>query len=157
MWSAGVIFFVLLCGFPPYEPAYQPADAAGPGPLDRPATLRAVTRQSPGGVWGYFPSPYWDAVSREGRALVQSLLTLDPAARSSAERALRHPWYAARAASERGRPAPAWPALSVLEQMRKYNASRARQVASTPPHPTPSHPNPIPQPSAEGETHGPHR
>lgn len=43
----------------------------------------------------------WVKVSREGQALVRSLLVVDPTLRPSAEDALAHPWFA-------DAPEPAW-------------------------------------------------
>ncbi|KYQ89677.1 GTP-binding protein [Tieghemostelium lacteum] len=66
MWSLGVIIYILLCGFPPFD-------------------------ESTGYVLE-FPSPEWDNISDSAKGLIKSLLTLDPLKRLTAEQTLRHPW-----------------------------------------------------------------
>ena len=60
MWSAGVILYILLCGFPPFYEEELPAlfDQILKGRYD-------------------FPSPWWDTISAGGKELVKALLTVD--------------------------------------------------------------------------------
>ena len=75
MWSTGVILYIMLCGFPPFHEEELPAlfDQILKGRYD-------------------FPSPWWDHISPDGKAIVEALLTLDPKKRLTAENALKHPW-----------------------------------------------------------------
>jgi len=77
MWSLGVIMYILLCGFPPF---YDENNAA----LFE--TIKA-------GRYDY-PSPYWDGVSKDAKALIDSLLQVDPTNRFTAPEVLEHPWIA---------------------------------------------------------------
>jgi len=83
VWSAGIILYILLCGYPPFS-----ADSD-----------EAIFRQIRAGTFD-FPSPDWDGVSAEARAFVRELLTKEAKRRPSAERALAGPWLQATAASK---------------------------------------------------------
>ena len=39
-----------------------------------------------------YPSPEWDTVTPEAKNLINSMLTVNPAKRITAQEALRHPW-----------------------------------------------------------------
>lgn len=75
IWSAGVIAFVLLCGFPPFA-----------GDTDA-EILKKVKEGS-----FEFRSPEWDPVSHGAKNLVTQMLTVDPSLRPSAEVLLGNPW-----------------------------------------------------------------
>ncbi|BFZ53250.1 serine/threonine protein kinase [Savitreella phatthalungensis] len=75
-WSAGVVLYICLCGFPPFSEELAP-----PG-------LRDQIRQ---GRFA-FTRPYWDSVSDEAKDLVQKLLTVDVSRRFSIFEALQHPF-----------------------------------------------------------------
>lgn len=80
IWSLGVIVYILLCGFRPFE-----SD-------DRYELYQQVTS---GKV--EFPSPEWDDISKEAIDFVSSMLKIDPAQRITIENALNHPWIAGHA------------------------------------------------------------
>ena len=68
MWSTGVILYILLCGFPPF---YEE---------ELPALFEQILHARYD-----FPSPWWDNISKEAKALVQGLLTIDPKQRLTAD------------------------------------------------------------------------
>ncbi|KAJ8660352.1 hypothetical protein O0I10_003809 [Lichtheimia ornata] len=78
MWSLGVMLYICLCGFPPFNEEFEP-----PSMKDQ---IRL-------GLYD-FPPQYWDGISDEAKDLIRGLLTVDPRKRLTAEAALRHPWMA---------------------------------------------------------------
>ena len=78
MWSAGVILYILLCGFPPFYEEELPAL------FDQILHARYD-----------FPSPWWDNISADGKDLVKKLLELDVKKRLTAAQVLAHPWMGA--------------------------------------------------------------
>ncbi|KAF7731938.1 hypothetical protein EC973_007769 [Apophysomyces ossiformis] len=76
LWSLGVIMYICLCGFPPFN------EELGPPPMKQ---------QIREGIYD-FPSPYWDNISSEAKELVRGLLTVNPKDRLSVEQALAHEW-----------------------------------------------------------------
>lgn len=78
MWSAGVIVFILLGGYPPFH-ANQSHELYS---LIRTANFK-------------FDEEYWAHVSDDAKDLIRKLLEIDPAVRLSAEQALEHPWIKA--------------------------------------------------------------
>lgn len=75
-WSAGVVLYICLCGFPPFSPELAPPP------------MRTQIKEG-----NYqFQRPYWDNISDEAIDLVQKLLTVDPQSRYSVLEALEHPF-----------------------------------------------------------------
>ena len=75
LWSVGVIAYILLCGYPPFNGA----DNAAVHDAVRTGRYR-------------FPSRDWSGISREARDFVRQLLQKNPSRRMTVEEALNHPW-----------------------------------------------------------------
>ena len=102
MWSTGVILYILLCGFPPFYEEELPAlfDQILKGRYD-------------------FPSPWWDKISPEAKALVRRLLTVDPKKRITASQTKQDPWMSKAGATPIG-----------LDNLKKFQASRKLKKAT---------------------------
>ncbi|XP_062971540.1 serine/threonine-protein kinase DCLK3 [Cynocephalus volans] len=77
MWAAGVILYILLCGFPPFRSPERDQDE-----------LFNIIQL------GHFEflAPYWDNISNAAKDLVSRLLVVDPKKRYTAHQVLQHPW-----------------------------------------------------------------
>jgi len=75
MWAAGVIIYIMLCGFPPY---------VGRDTNETFARIKQLTFS--------FPSPWWDDISNAAKDLICHCLDPDPNRRYTAAQALQHPW-----------------------------------------------------------------
>jgi len=76
IWSIGVVTYVLLCGFPPFN--------AGSESL----TYNVLTE----GANVKFPSPAWDRITPSAINFIKRLLDKDPERRPSAKQALEDEW-----------------------------------------------------------------
>ncbi|XP_076303329.1 uncharacterized protein LOC143221738 [Lasioglossum baleicum] len=79
IWAAGVILYILLCGFPPF---------VSPENEQEELFERILS--------GYyeFTSPYWDNTSDSAKQLISNMLQAQPELRFTAEDVLDHPWLA---------------------------------------------------------------
>lgn len=77
MWSAGVLLYVCLCGFPPFS------DTLGPPSLKE---------QIAQGIFAFY-SPYWDEIDDSVLHLISHLLVVNPTNRYDVEDTIRHPWF----------------------------------------------------------------
>lgn len=110
IWSSGVICYILLCGYPPFN--------------DR--NDQVVIEKIKKGDYD-FPKEEWSSVSSEAKDFVQKLLTLDPEKRLSATEALKHPWIMKRRKTENLDNPQSEKALSNL---RTFRADRKIQQAT---------------------------
>lgn len=110
VWSAGVISFVLLCGYPPFA-----------GDSD-PEILKKVKTGN-----FEFRSPEWDAISQGAKNLVTQMLTFDPALRPSAEVAHMSPWLKFKGTPDAGKLSK-----DFIPRLQTFRASsKMRKVALT--------------------------
>ncbi|XP_014482743.1 PREDICTED: probable serine/threonine-protein kinase pXi isoform X2 [Dinoponera quadriceps] len=79
VWAAGVILYILLCGFPPF---------VSPENEQEELFERILSGQYE------FTSPYWDTISDSAKQLISNMLQAQPELRFSAEDVLDHPWLA---------------------------------------------------------------
>ncbi|KAM9781191.1 serine/threonine-protein kinase DCLK1-like isoform 3-T3 [Syngnathus typhle] len=77
IWAAGVITYILLCGFPPFRGNSQDQEVL----FDQILMARVE-----------FPLPYWDGVSAAAKALIESMLEVEVDQRYTALQVLEHPW-----------------------------------------------------------------
>ena len=75
-WSCGVILYILLCGFPPFNGATDTD------------IMNSIKK---GNVT--FPAPRWDNISQEAKDLVSQLLMYNVDSRITAKEALSHAWF----------------------------------------------------------------
>ena len=75
VWSAGVILYNLLSGFPPFW-----GD-------NLPQVLDSIRLHEP-----EFTDPAWHLVTPAGKDLIRGMLSKDPSSRPSVEEVLAHPW-----------------------------------------------------------------
>lgn len=77
VWAAGVILYILLCGYPPFvsqdNDQEKLFDCILSGQYD-------------------FPDEYWHDISNSAKELITNMLQLAPELRFSAEDVLDHPW-----------------------------------------------------------------
>ncbi|KAL8269986.1 hypothetical protein Esti_006086 [Eimeria stiedai] len=76
VWSAGVMMYILLCGYPPFN---APSD-------------RGIMNKVRAGHYT-FPDAEWSKVSLQAKDLISRLLDRHPRTRISAEQAIRHQWF----------------------------------------------------------------
>jgi serine/threonine protein kinase len=106
LWSAGVIMYIILCGYPPF---YDENDAV-------------LFENIMAGKFE-FHSPYWDNVSEEAKDLISHLLVVNPKKRYTAKQALEHKWFKKRFDCQQ----KLTPHLS--DQLEKHNVARKSQAA----------------------------
>ncbi|XP_072477327.1 serine/threonine-protein kinase DCLK2 isoform X1 [Notamacropus eugenii] len=85
IWAAGVITYILLCGFPPFRSENNLQedlfDQILAGKLE-------------------FPAPYWDNITDSAKELISQMLQVNVEARCTAGQILSHPWVADDASQE---------------------------------------------------------
>ncbi|ETW00902.1 CAMK/CAMK1 protein kinase [Aphanomyces invadans] len=104
IWSAGVIAYILLCGYPPFQGA---TDA------ELFANIQHGTFE--------FDSPHWDDVSELAKAFVSSMLVISPAKRATADELLQHPWITGTVSTV--------PLKTVVQELKRFNARRKFKAA----------------------------
>uniref|UniRef100_A0A669B108 non-specific serine/threonine protein kinase n=1 Tax=Oreochromis niloticus TaxID=8128 RepID=A0A669B108_ORENI len=77
IWAAGVITYILLCGFPPFHGSGE----------DQEALFEQILRGQL-----EFPAPHWDNVSDSAKALITGMLQVAVDKRYTAVQVLDHPW-----------------------------------------------------------------
>jgi calcium/calmodulin-dependent protein kinase I len=78
MWSLGVVVFILLGGYAPFEEK------------DQKTLFHKIVKAD-----YEFHDEYWSSISDDAKDLIRSLLTLDPRKRLTASQALEHKWITA--------------------------------------------------------------
>ncbi|KAG5187894.1 kinase-like domain-containing protein, partial [Tribonema minus] len=109
IWSLGVIFFILLSGYPPFHEHNQ----------------QKLYRRIRNGIYA-FDEEHWGSVSEEAKDLIKRMLTVNTTQRITAEEALSHPWLSG------GRERPDLLANNLdnnLERLKMFNARRKLQGA----------------------------
>ncbi|XP_028395670.1 serine/threonine-protein kinase DCLK1-like [Dendronephthya gigantea] len=77
VWAAGVIIYIMLCGFPPFRSPNK----------DQDELFDLIIA----GDYEFLP-PYWDDVSQDAKDLVSKLLVIDTKQRFTAQEILNHHW-----------------------------------------------------------------
>ncbi|KAJ8262152.1 hypothetical protein GJAV_G00163040 [Gymnothorax javanicus] len=77
IWAAGVITYILLCGFPPFRSEKNIQEDL----FDQILVGRLE-----------FPAPYWDNITDSAKELIGQMLQVNVEARYTAEDVLTHPW-----------------------------------------------------------------
>ncbi|XP_023661118.1 serine/threonine-protein kinase DCLK1a isoform X3 [Paramormyrops kingsleyae] len=110
IWAAGVITYILLCGFPPFRGSSEDQevlfDQILMGQLD-------------------FPSPYWDNVSDSAKELITCMLQVEVDQRYTALQVLEHPWVNEDGLSENEHQ------LSVAGKIKKHFNTGPRAISTT--------------------------
>ncbi|CEM02372.1 unnamed protein product [Vitrella brassicaformis CCMP3155] len=113
VWSAGVMMYILLCGYPPFN-----------GPSDAEIMQKVKIGKF------QFPEAEWQQVSNEAKDLITKLLTRHPKYRITADEALQHPWFHAFTPEN---PAASRPlGFDILAKFRRFQGlSRMKKIALT--------------------------
>ncbi|AYU82905.1 protein kinase, putative [Leishmania donovani] len=106
VWSAGVVFYVLLCGRPPFHGQVRTGQ-------DRRDLLRRIDH----GVL-FNPNHGWDSISAEAKNLILKMLDQESSKRITSDEVLRHPFFTAHGYS---RPVPASDARRRFMQMQQLS------------------------------------
>jgi len=104
IWSCGVIFYILLCGYPPFD-----------GEIDE-DIYKAIELGEVD-----FPEENWSQISQEAKNLIQKMLTLDINKRISALDSMQEPWF--KKFSEKSKYDKNL-AKNILDNMKKFKKNR---------------------------------
>jgi calcium-dependent protein kinase len=110
IWSVGVIMYILLCGYPPFN-----------GETDN-----EILSNIKAGKFK-FPDEEWSNISKDAKDLITGMLEFDPKKRFSAEQALEHNWFKANNSNKKNTDPIN---IKALTNMKKFHAERKLQQAS---------------------------
>ncbi|XP_051558858.1 serine/threonine-protein kinase DCLK2 isoform X2 [Myxocyprinus asiaticus] len=111
IWAAGVITYILLCGFPPFRSENNLQEDL----FDQILVGRLE-----------FPSPFWDNITDSAKELIGYMLQVNMEARYTAEDVLSHPWVTEDAAMENNMK------MEVAGKLKKHFNSVEKQTITTP-------------------------
>jgi serine/threonine protein kinase len=77
VWSLGIVFYVVLCGCPPFFGE----------------TEMTILKRIKRGAYKFNPPEIWANISEEAKDLVKEMLVVDPSARYSSAEVAQHPWW----------------------------------------------------------------
>jgi len=109
VWSCGVIMYILLCGYPPFN-----------GETDN-----EILAKIKSGKFS-FPEEEWSALSSDCKDLIKCMLEFDPKKRYSAQQCLAHNWLTQR----NNKALDTNLTKRALTNMKKFHAERKLQQAS---------------------------
>ena len=110
VWACGVIFYILLCGYPPFN-----GD-------DDDEILEAVLKGQ-----FEFPKDEWESVSDKAKNLIKKMLTVDPKKRISALDSLQDVWFKE---NEEKSDVDKKLSKSLLKNMKKFKKNRQFEKAT---------------------------
>ncbi len=110
IWSCGVILYILLCGYPPFN---GDSDAE---------IMKSVKK----GKFTY-PSEDWSSISKEAMNLITSMLKFSPKDRPSAGECLAHPWFKINEAIDKEQ---SFLSLNVVKNMKLFKSDRKLEQAT---------------------------
>ncbi|CDW79639.1 protein kinase domain containing protein [Stylonychia lemnae] len=108
VWSCGVILYILLCGYPPFN-----------GDTDHQIFDRIKVGKY------QFPSPEWDNVSQEAKQLIRKMLEFDPKQRISAQEILQDAWIQKSTKKQEVKPLN----LNSLKNLQNFHSERKLQAS----------------------------
>merc|ERR1711935_309144 len=76
VWSSGVIMYILLCGYPPFN-----------GPNDKVIFQRVLEGKFA------FPEEDWNGISKQAKDLIKRMLCYEPGKRISVAECVQHEWF----------------------------------------------------------------
>jgi len=76
VWSSGVIMYILLCGYPPFN-----------GPNDKVIFQRVTEGKF------IFPEEDWSGISKQAKDMIKRMLCFDTTKRITASECLQHEWF----------------------------------------------------------------
>ena len=76
VWSCGVIMYILLCGYPPYDGE------------DDDDIMKSIINDN-----YEFPEEEWESITPSAKELISRMLEKDPAKRITPQEAIVHPWF----------------------------------------------------------------
>ena len=103
IWSCGVILYILLCGYPPFNSRND----------------KEIVEKIKSGVFD-FPEDEWKYVSQDAKEFIKKLLKVEPKDRLSGEQALQDPWMKQRNKTGQLDKPLAMKALGNLKSFRVY-------------------------------------
>lgn len=110
IWSCGVIMYILLCGYPPFN---------GDNDAEILGKIKA-------GKF-VFPEEEWDVISDEAKDLISKMLTFNPTDRFSASQCLSHKWLTEH---NNQRKIDVNFSIKCMNNMKKFHAERKLQQAA---------------------------
>jgi len=120
MWSLGVIMYILLCGYAPFQARCDDLDCDwDQGGACETCQRILFNNIQAGNV--IFPEQHWSKVSSEAKDLIQNLLVLDLSSRFTAEQVLQHRWVTNGGSSN---------ILKTSENLRQFSFKEVEDLAS---------------------------
>ncbi|XP_063415280.1 serine/threonine-protein kinase DCLK2-like isoform X1 [Mytilus trossulus] len=110
VWAAGIILYILLCGFPPFV-------------SDTNNTEELFDKVIEGHF--EFSAPYWDDVSDSAKNLINQMLDINPESRLTAEEVMSHEWIINDKASD------SHMQVQVAKKLKKHFRRRSKASLST--------------------------
>lgn len=112
IWSAGVILYILLCGYPPFggDSEEEIMEEVKNGKFD-------------------FPEKEWKSVNPHAKELIQKMLTKNPADRITANQCLAHKWF--EILNSKNKPSSSEKLISAVSNMKVFKKERKLEQATT--------------------------